>query len=347
MDGEVHAQPDEQHRESHGDEIEMADGKRREGGRPDQPHDERHQGRRHHSERAQPHDQQHADQNQRDQRGRLGPRGDAFELFRLESGRAGDPDLHAILRDQPEVALRLADPFHGRPGGVEPAVIEHRLGHDDAPAGLGHIGGRFHDLAPGHAARLVPAGLVHDRAHVIEKQLEIAGGLFAAPDFAGRLGHDRGKPPEAQVFRQAGDEGLGLGETGQQPVQIVDVQIKEAVLAEKRVPRGVEDGFEPPRPFFAHFCAHFPDQEARCRVGPVGRRPVDHEHDIVGELRKRLLVGDIGLAVIQVPREHVGRIGVDLEAASGDISGTGGHDQGREDHDQGVLLHTADPTGEK
>ena len=191
------------------------------------------------------------------------------------------------------------------------------------------LAGAEHQAHPGQRAGLVPGFGRDDRGDAVQRVSETPEPAFPAllRAFFDREGEHVGETPDAAILPHGTEEGLG----GQDPIrrflQLFDRQQKQPVAAEERVALGVEHRTEQVGP-----AGDFLPHQGGGALGLLRRNPVDHHHEVARLAREGLAQLDVEPPEIELGREHVGGIGIDLHCARG-VDPGGDRADDREDRD--------------
>ena len=335
MDAEVDSEADEQDREGHRDQVELADGERREGSGPNEAHQQRRDDNGDEARRAEPGDEQGRDQHERDPARRPAAQLDAFQLLLVEGDGAGQPQAEPVRGVDAQLRGDPADMGDRGRRRLERAVVEHRLHQHEARrrAFLCALQQRL----PGEGARSAQTLGLHHGGDAPERHREV---VLGAALLERHVQHLR-QAAQARVLCQGGEQRLGRGQAVGQLRQLLDVQIEKSAPPEKEFTAGQVDTAEQ-----RLLVAQPVRQLLRRRLYALGGRSVDHRHDEVVELWEGAIERQIIAAKGHIGRDHVGGTGVDHQSVERVDEGNGRQRQG-DKHDHGRSPpHNVHPAGE-
>ena len=342
MNAEVDAKADEQHGERHRDEVELADGQRREAGGPDEPDEQRDERREDQPQRTQADEQHDGDEDERDRRGDLGALLGALQLLVVEGDAARETHANAFLGDEPEVRRQPAHRLHRLLLRLQDREVEARLNEDQAATIRGRRGLAADHLAPRQVVATALDGGVDGVAEAVERLGGIEPRRFTlAQDFDGELELGE-QAAQAGVPGQRGDQRLHLGEVVGEVLELFEVEVEKAVYGEELAAARAVDGLE------QGFLLFEPRGEGGRRVlGEVGGLGVDHHHEHVVELGKGPVVVLHGLAERQLLGDHVLGVGVHSQVVDGVDEDRGRRGEGEGEHPSSVAAGAVDPAKKK
>ena len=243
VDAEVHAQADEQHGKGDGDHVEAADGHGREGGRPDQPQQQRHDDREDQAAGAQPPHQQQRDEQQRQHPGGRAPQFHRLQLLVVERHVAGQAHLDAVLRRQTERDGLGAQAVDRRRGRLQGPFGQLGPKDQEAPRRRQEVGVAGQQGLPGQGQGQGFGLCLGHRGHAVQQGRQRRGGLLLRqqvrlPD---RLLQNQRQAGKVRPIGEQAEQRLCGHQAVGQGVKLVQPQIEEPGLGEDRLAAGLID----------------------------------------------------------------------------------------------------------
>ena len=311
VDAEIDPDADEQHGESHRDQVELAD---RQGGEACGQHQTDREGDHgvdDQEQRAHTPDQQQGHggsaENSRDR----GAGADTLQFLLVQRRLAGHTEPEAgVGVDADRAGVRAHRLDRGR-GHGQRVRIEARLGDHQLPARRGQIAA-LQRLAPGELARPVGELRLDRSSHGPKQPIELSWKRTSRPRLPQReLGHG-GKATQVWRLGQHRQQGLASRQPIGQVGKLVGLEVEETMSCEERIAGLILHCGE-----MLIVGAQRRGQSRGCFLDPFRRGTFDHRDDRVLELGELPDEGGVVAPEGDIGRNHVLGPGVDAEVRQG------------------------------